>query len=369
MKKIISLLLVSVLVLLTFCLTGCSSSNDNVAILWSGEDTATVPGSLIDCMERSMYTENISYKHYGAKGDAAAQLEQAKTVLNDGCAVLIVELVSNTYAQEIVDAAKEKTVPVVFFNCNVSDEVINSYDKCVLVVPDENTINSVQGLLIADYVKANFKDIDKNEDNKITVINCGFSAEDVAEIIAKVNEILATDDYKVSRDFLGFTNKFNMSVELSDSTFDADSVADYEMLLAIDDTTAYELLVELQKQDYNTDKLKEKFVPIITVGDKFDYKALVLNGRPENPDDYKAYYEANKFLVDLTAAKEEDLDAMIYTTINVIDSGRISGTVIVDNDSVTAAVAKIVKNFISGEDFFQVVSGKVKVSFKSYISG
>ena len=115
-----------------------------------------------------------------------------------------------------------------------------------------------------------------------------------------------------------------------------------------------------------------------------DYKEYVVAGRPEidanlliqESDDKKTvkqknkeikklealqtYYEQNAFLVDLTAVNESDLSEMIYTTINVIDSGRIAGTVISDNDTIAVSVAKITKNLIKGNDMFANVVPKAK---------
>ena len=111
MKKVLSLLLVALLILPVICLSGCGAINKTeVSILWSGKGKVEVPNSLINSMERAMYIENIDYKNYGANMDAGKQIEQAKEVLNKGCSVLVVELVSPLSAQEIVNAAKEKNL-------------------------------------------------------------------------------------------------------------------------------------------------------------------------------------------------------------------------------------------------------------------
>ena len=367
MKRIVSLILVALLTLSVFCFTGCGAVNDSeVSILWSGNGKVEVPNSLINSMERAMYIKHVEYKHYGANGSLATQLEQAKSALNAGCQVLVVELVSDNIievikskdvAQQIVDAAKEKSVPVIFFNCMVDESVVNSYDKCVSITSDVSTIADVQGELIADYVKANFKDIDKNEDNKISATFQGINtfADDA---VKKANELLATDDYKVSRSFFG--EKLNLSVELSIPEIINPDLTKYELILTPDDVTALVVLRELQKSDYNTDKLTTQFVPIVTVGESVDYKEIVLAGRPENKDEYAEYYENNKFLVDLTAVEEEDLDAMIYTTINVIDAGRIAGTATEDRDAIAIAVASVVRNLVKGDDTFKGVASEVK---------
>ena len=67
MKKVLSLLFVSLLVFSTICFSGCGAINKTeVSILWSGDSEVKVPNSLINSMERAMYIENIDYTHYGA---------------------------------------------------------------------------------------------------------------------------------------------------------------------------------------------------------------------------------------------------------------------------------------------------------------
>lgn len=409
MKRIISLVLVlvSLLTLSVFCFTSCGAVNKSeVSILWSGEGEAKVPDSLINSMERAMYIKNISYKHYGANGDLKLQVEQAKTAVNGGCAVLLVELVQDNvleaakaqiYAQEIVDAAKAKGTPVVFFNCVVADAVVNSYDKCVLVKADDSTIADVQGTLIADYIKANYgKELDKNEDRKITFAAFGTGLIS-NKAIDKANELLATKDYQVS---VGFFKKENVSIEFYDkdnalkilspvgageilSSIMGKDVNAVELIVTENDAVAFDLLLSLQKIDYNTDKLATQFVPIVTVGNTVDYKGYVLANRGEIPEElvkkdddnsfeindknskirelFKDYYYTNRFICDLTAVDEyDDMAEMIYTTINVVGDGRIVGTSLEDNDAISIAVATITRNFIKGNDPFKDVAKQEK---------
>ena len=391
MKRILSLILVSVLLISTLCfVTSCGAVNKTeVSILWRGESEATVPGSLIDCFERAMYIENIDYKHYGANNNSETQLNQAVTAIANGCAVLLVELVSASSAQQIVDAAQVKDIPVIFFNCNVSEEVIKSYDKCVLVTDDETSVAEVQGTLIADYLKANYKNLDKNGDLKISF--CALGATDISKAaVAKAEELLASKDYKIWT-FDGW--KFiNISITPYDgeNSFTKELIIDLEkitssceMIITENDEVASQVLFLLQGIDYNTDKLVDQFVPIFTIGNNFDYKNHVVKDRPAIPEnliindsdsdkvikdknseikklkDLRAYYESKKFIVDLTSVNESDLKNMIYTTINVIDAGRLAGTVISDNDSISLTVAKIAVNFIKGNDTFKDVDAEL----------
>lgn len=349
MKRIISLILVSLLTFSAFfCLAGCGKVNDaEVSILWSGDGVATNPNSLINSMERAMYIKKVDYKHYGAKGDAELQVQQAKAALEAGCQVLVVELIKEIdllqpKAQEIVAAAKAKNVPLIFFNCNVNEVIVNSYDKCFLVKSNQDTIADVQGKLIADYIKANFVKLDKNKDGALGAICILNFTEGVDGSIDKANALLATEDYQVKT---ASKETINATIEIVNSV----NPLDGELIVTNTDELAYATLKTLQASDYNTDKLTTQFVPIFTVGENVDYKSRVVAMGAEN-------YEANRFLVDLTNVKEEDLKEMIYTTINVIDAGRIAGTATEDRDSIALGVAQIVRNICKGNDSFKDVA-------------
>ena len=124
MKKLIAMLLVAVLAM---SFAACGTINETeVSILWSGDGIVHLPNSLINAVERAMFIESISYAHYGANGDQVEQTKQANAALNAGCSALVVELVDVAAAQEIVDAAKAKNVPVVFMNCNIEYSIFTS---------------------------------------------------------------------------------------------------------------------------------------------------------------------------------------------------------------------------------------------------
>lgn len=393
MKKIIAILLVAIMAL---GIVACGSINEKpVVILWSGEGVVEAPNTLINAMERAMYIENVNYVHKGAKLDAKTQFEQAKNAINDGCAVLAIELINPLDAQKIVNLAKEKNIPVIFFNCLVPEEVIKSYDKCVFVGSDTEKTTDRQGELIADYVENNFKDLDRNGDGKISYVNfaAGFGLGNGAA--EKANKILAEKEIKVGGLFdkktvkteLVFYDDKNplcvlpaMGAALSYAEiakkYNDENKNTVELIITDNELTAYELLVALQNNGFNKDKLTTHLIPMFTVGGNLDYKSIIVSGRPEISDDLKIdeendsnkvikdkekkikeickeYYEKNMYIVDLTIVEEVDLDDMIYTTVNVIDSGRIAGTVMEDNDAIAVSVATVARNFIKGNDTFK----------------
>ncbi len=375
MKKIVALILVVLFAFPAFSLTSCGSINDaDVAILWSYDGVVKAPDSLINSMERAMYIESISYTHYGADGDSAKQLEQANDALNGGCAALLVELVSPESAQTIVDAAKAKEIPVVFFNSSVEDAVVDSYDKCVCVSSDASSVAKVQGEMIGNYVVSNYKNIDRNGDGKISYVAFTDGLGD--SIVETANAIIAKDK-KANGYTLELYDPDTMVEEIPAiigaipsyeeilGKYNDENNNMVELVITNHDFIAFNLLIMLQEKGYNTDKLNTHLIPIFTVGASVDYKAIVLSGIPDDADanEVDEYYETMKYVCDLTVVEEEDLEEMIYNTANVIDAGRLAGTALENKDAIAEAVAKITRNFIKEDPAFdKVESGEVNGS-------
>ncbi len=346
MKKIIAIVLTIVFVL---SLAGCGTVNDNkVVVLWKEGDSAFVPNSLINSMDRAMYIEKVSYEYHGAKGEAETQLQQAKNAIEDDCPVLMVELVDVSIAQNIIDLAEKKNIPVVFFGSDVDVDTVSSYDRCIFVDTDDSTLTEIQGKMITEYFEKNTKKgiekFDHNKDGKISYVKLGKVETDVKAKGVRLEEITLEGKLDPKK---------------------------HELILAENDQMAFEALLQLQTLDYNTDKLSTQFVPIFTAGDEQDYKAYVLSTAPKDKKELKAHYEANKYLVDLTTVKEDELNYMIYTTSNVIASGRICGTVIEDYDGIAVAAAAVVRNLLTGKSATEGIenakSRQVKVSYTSCV--
>ena len=318
MKKIIA---IAVLAALVLSLAACSPINSApVAVLWATDSEAISPNSLINAMDRALYIENISYTYYGAEGDAAKQLAQAEEALNAGCAVLMVEPVDAAAAAQFVELANAKQTPVIFFGANVDETVATESSLCLIVKTDAAALAEKCTEMLTEYLKDDktVKNLDRNGDGVLTVLS------DMPDI--------ALDELE--------------DITVAYATAES-ALTDLEMILTANDTAAQETLLKLQAEDFNTDKLATQYVALFTVGNEIDYKAYVLDTLPEGGDT-AAHYEANKFLVDLTTVEAEDMDKMIYTTMNVVESGRISGTVLEDYDAIAeaaaAACAAIIKN-------------------------
>ncbi len=377
MKKWIAIALVIVMVL---GLAACTINDKEVAVLWSGDnDVAVVPNSLINALDRAMYIENISYKHYAAKGSQDTQTKQAEEALNAGCGALMVELVDASAAQTIVDLAKAKDVPVVFFGCDVDAAVVSGYAKCAAVVTDADTLASTYSELVNAYLKDNVKktpakdDLDLNDDGKITYLALGeltVTPGDI-ELVAvngKLEDLTVVTETRETTTFF-----FIKGTEEIGKLTTADGTV-IELILADDDTQTLNTLVALQELGFNSTRLATHFVPVITVGAEADYKAYVLQDLPADAQQRAVYLEEVRSLIDMTTIEQNEwtkwekkeanqVDTMIFNTMNQIDAGKINGTVVEDYDALAVAAAKVLSNLLQGKALEQTV---VAVPYAAY---
>lgn len=392
MKKIISLILVALFAVSTLSLVACGGINGDsqISILWSGKGVAEVPDSLINSIERAMYIENITYLNYGAEGDATKQYNQAEETVNNGCAVLIVEPVTSIDVGKYIDLAKSKNIPLIFIGndavraaVKTYNEIKGAYDKCIIVSSDNTTIPEIQGKLIADYVVENFKDLDRNGDGKISyaAYSSALTAEEANKLLTKGEEYeievgggCNKEKKRTELVFYDDKNPLKTLPSLGATAIQNEIMNDYndekkntvELIITESDFTALQVLIALQAGGFNTDKLTTHCIPVFTVGFDVDYKAFVLAGKPEDEDAAKDYLENSKYLCDLTIVEEEDVEAMIWNTKNVIGSGRLAGTVIDDQDTIAVAIATIVRNYIKGNDVFENLNAEY-ISDKTYL--
>jgi len=365
MKKLLAIAL-AVILLLSFAACG-SINKTEVSVLWSGDGVVRVPDSLINAMERAMYIENIQYAHYGADGDQAKQIAQAQQALDQGCAGLVVELVDVSAAQTIVDMAKANDIPLVFINSDVETGVVSSYNKCVAVVSDQNSVAKLLGEKIAESLskEKDYKKADLNEDGKITYLALG----DVSAIAEKVNEKLKEAGRNpieavnaTSIEELTATTVQVKKTEYGRLTDKSGNVV--EMIISDNDVHMQKDLVALQEKGFNADKLKTHFVPVYTVGADADYKAYLFSKIPaidtalndsaldkgeKIPEDVINEIRGHSNLVKFaTIEKWSDLEKAIYTTRNVIGDGRITCAACEDLDGLAVAaaqaMAKMLKN-------------------------
>ena len=172
MKKILAVILTLAFALgLTACGSGDGGSSDGEVFYYTYSDAYI--SSVRSAMDKFLKDAGLKFQNYDANGNQTTQTEQVTTALAKGSKLLVVNVVdtgSNDAAQNIIDQAKAKNVPVIFFNRSVQESVVTSYDKCVFVGTDYEMAGHMQGEMIGNYVNEHFADIDLNGDGKISYV-------------------------------------------------------------------------------------------------------------------------------------------------------------------------------------------------------
>ena len=134
----------------------------------------TYIGELLNAFKEEC--SSLEEKGYGVSMtvmDAAksqrVQNSQVEEMINDGCNVLCVNLADRTEPSEIIDAAKEKDIPIIFFNREPVEEDMMRWDKLYYVGGNAKQSGRMQGELATELIKNN-KNIDRNKDGKIQYV-------------------------------------------------------------------------------------------------------------------------------------------------------------------------------------------------------
>ncbi|MBR5542819.1 MAG: galactose ABC transporter substrate-binding protein [Oscillospiraceae bacterium] len=172
MKKLCALILALVI---TFSFAACGEgggSGQSVAVFYytySDPYISTVRASL----SKSLEDLGVEYQEYDSNSSQTTQAEQVQTAITKGATCLVVNIVetgSDDAAEKLVQQAKSADIPIIFFNREVSDKIVSSYDKCAFVGTDAAEAGHMQGELIAKFLLENYGSVDINGDGKISYV-------------------------------------------------------------------------------------------------------------------------------------------------------------------------------------------------------
>ena len=154
------------------CYISCTSSGADVHVFYytySDPYISKVRGAL----DGELKSAGISFQDHDGNGNQTTQTEQIQTAITNGARAIVVNIVntgSDDAASGIISLAKNAGIPVIFFNREVSDEAVRSYDACAFVGTDAKEAGILQGKMIGEYVAKNFNSIDINGDGAISYI-------------------------------------------------------------------------------------------------------------------------------------------------------------------------------------------------------
>ena len=155
-------------VLMSSCMRG---ENDVHVFYYNYSDTYVT--SVRAALDEGWLEKKLSYQNYDGNNNQTTQTEQVKTAITKGAGVILVNLVNTGSADAagaIVSAARGADIPVIFFNREVPDGVVQSYEKCVFVGTDAAEAGHLQGEMIGEYLLAHYDQADLNGDGVISYI-------------------------------------------------------------------------------------------------------------------------------------------------------------------------------------------------------
>jgi methyl-galactoside transport system substrate-binding protein len=180
MKKAIVIVLMLTL-LSTAAFAGGGGQRDTafrVDVFWySFADTflASVRNAMTEDFQRA----GITFQHHDCNNSQATQAQMVQTAINRGTSVLIVNIVttgSEDAAMNIVNMARRANIPLIWFNREVSNEVIRAYPNSIFVGTDADEAGIMQGEGIANFLlrpanwTGNRSNFDLNGDGRINYI-------------------------------------------------------------------------------------------------------------------------------------------------------------------------------------------------------
>lgn len=158
----------------------------------------TFLNQLIDCFQKQLdeiksSDLEITVTVKGASGSQRTQDDQVMELIDAGCNVLCVNLVDRTDPSEIIDLAREKDVPIIFFNREPVAEDMRQWDRLYYVGADAKQSGIMQGELAADVIHADNR-VDRNRDGKIQYVVLEGEPGHQDSIIRTENAVAALKD-------------------------------------------------------------------------------------------------------------------------------------------------------------------------------
>lgn len=171
MKKVYKVLAALVLTLaLSLTLVACGDSSEETVHVFIYNYADTYIGGVRQELKTQLDTAKVKSQFHDGGGSQDTQNTQIDNAITAGASLLIVNIVEVGSGQVVVDKAKNAGIPIIFFNREVSDAVIKSYDQAVYVGTDPDAAGYMQGELVAEELLANGAKWDKNGDGKFNYV-------------------------------------------------------------------------------------------------------------------------------------------------------------------------------------------------------
>ena len=352
MKKTLAIILA--VVMMVSLLAGCgdkpapnpdpAGSSLDVAVFYYDFSDVYI-SSVRNSMNSQLDALGVKYNNYDGAGNQSQQTDQINTAIANGANLLIVNIVETSSpdaAQNAVEAARTAGIPIIFFNREVSNEVVNSYEKCAFVGTDAPEAGHMQGKLVGEYLLANYDAVDLNGDGTISYVmfkgqegnaeaeaRTQFGVEDANAVLTAAGKpelvyynASATDKYLVDQGGKWSAQAANDYMSSILSEYSETNGNMVELIICNNDGMAEGAVSAPQAAGYNTGD--GKTIPVFGVDATDSAKQLINEGK-------------------MTGTIKQDAEGMASTIVNLVSSVKNGGN-LMDNTSsfnVDEGVAKI----------------------------
>ena len=305
-------------------------------------------------MDAELDALGVTYQNYDGAAGQAAQSEQITTAISNGANLLVVnifETSSPDAAQNATDAAKAAGIPIIFFNREVADEVIASYENAAFVGTNAPEAGHMQGAMIGDFLLKNYEATDLNGDGTISYVMFK-GQEGNAEAEARTQFGVEDADLKLTeagKTPLAFYNEGNADKYLVDQQgkWSAQASNEYMTTILSEYSEANGNMVEMVIA--NNDGMAEGAI-----------SALQTAGFNKGEE---GSYTVPVFGVDATDSAKQ-----------LIDEGKMTGTIMQDAAGMATTIATLVGNVQAGSGVMENTSeynvdegvAKIRVPYDVY---
>ena len=293
-------LAVTIVLMMALGVVGSAMAANEAYVFWYTFSDVYL-SSVRAALDSALESAGIAYVDNDANATQATQTDQVGTAIASGASALVVNICetgADGIAQNVVDMAKAANIPLIFFNRSVSEQVVESYDKCIFVGTNYEEAGIMQGQMIGQYVVDHFDEMDLNHDGVISYVM--FKGDEAnQEAIARTKYGVEDADKIITaagKPALSFYDPSNTNKYLVDQngTWSNQASFDYmqtilaqyneannnmiELVIANNDDMAFGAVNALQNAGYNNGQPDAKTIPVFGVDATATAKDLIAQG-------------------------------------------------------------------------------------------
>jgi len=225
----------------------------------------------------------IEFTFFDGKANPAIESEIVNNMLQNTYDLLVLDIVEEKepkLTEEFIYRARQKNIPLIFFNINPAiSNVIKSYPKAIAINTDSVQAGILQGKMIADAWNTDKKNIDKNGDNIMEYIMLKGQLESFLTTERTEHSISTINESGIKTKELLAVNA-NWDPNLAKTSIEQlflKYANNIEVIIANNDSMAIGAVQALQKYGYNMGD-KAKTIPVFGIGGIPEAQELIKKG-------------------------------------------------------------------------------------------